>query len=83
MRSNPGNIDWSDAKDPEPILFSRGSHLSDVPDHYHGISRRSWLLKQIREQCSEYLRALPANAPTPLAEKALATPRDNYGYRSL
>jgi len=55
----PGQIDWSDVEE-EPILFSRGARLSDVPISFNGISFHRWWMRSISEQCSAYVRtALP------------------------
>jgi len=87
---NPGHVDWSDVKDPEPVLFSRGSKLSDIPDTFHGMPVARWwkkmILEMITEQCNEYLKtAVPETdaARTDWKNKRVAGPRDNYGWRSL
>ena len=43
----------------EPVIFSRGSTLRDVPDHFKGITPRQFLLHDIHEQAVEYLKSLP------------------------
>lgn len=50
----------------EPVIFSRGATLRDVPLEFKGISCnfQEWLgsafrLRDVHEQCSAYLKSLP------------------------
>ena len=63
-------------------LFSPGSHLSDVPPHFEGLSFARYRLPCISEQAEAFRKKQRPSEPA-LSRKAIATPRDNYGYRSL
>ena len=64
------DVDWSDLKAEEPILFSPGSHLSDVPPDYHGMSLKRWMLKRVELLARE----LPKTKPE--TEAAIHGPRN-------
>lgn len=63
-------------------LFSTGSHLSDVPVHFHGMTLLEWTAKKWTEQCNRYLATLPKE-DAPLSKKAVWTPRDSYGLKGI
>jgi hypothetical protein len=83
----------------EPVIFSRGSTLRDVPDHFKGITPVEFLRRELRAQAVEYLKSLP---PADTLKDDLILPRelidtkgrewharhihgsrDNYGWKSL
>ena len=76
----------------EPVIFSRGATLRDVPLEFKGITRYKFLLGDIHAQAVQYLRSLPP--PETMAaswdwkgrewqKKAIHGPRDDYGWKSL
>ena len=83
----------------EPVIFSRGATLRDVPDDFKGISRLQFLSRILSEQCGEYLKSMPPAdtlkgdlvLPKVLVgtrgrewhERHIHGPRDNYGWKSL
>jgi hypothetical protein len=70
-------------------LFSSRSHLAKIPPEFRGIPFQRWRMLKIQEQCSQISRHFLAKfvngVPDDLARtlgKAIATPRDSYGWRS-
>ena len=62
-------------------LFTTGTRMAEVPPDARGMPLRMWRRLELERQCNAHLRTLdPEKAP--LAKKALATSRDNYGWRS-
>lgn len=94
MKSQPP-IEWPEENqnNPQSRLFTHGTKLSEVPPDFHGISLREWekvKMQLIAEQGSEisrkflgqFLNGVPDDDARTLG-KRIATPRDNYGWKSL
>jgi hypothetical protein len=75
-------------------LFSPGSTLSDVPPHYRGMPLKQWRFQMTQAECGEMLKTAALRTPEAQAnelrkrgqawrDRAVATPRDNYGWRSM
>lgn len=67
-------------------LYPPGSHLSDVPVDFRGMTFRRWLLLDIERQAEAYRKiALPQTdaARTDWKGRAVVTSRDRYGWKSI
>lgn len=63
-------------------LFSPGSNLADIPGHFVGMPLKRWKLEKLSEQArATYLPVTPSDAP--LSKKAIWSPRDSYGMKSI
>lgn len=58
--------------------------LADVPPNHRGMPFRAWRNADLDKQSAAHKRAIttkPEDAP--LAKKAIWTPRDSYGMKSI
>jgi len=62
-------------------IYSRGTKLADVPPDFRGISLLEWSQRDMREQCDAALKLKIWGDPKDRKwyQRAVATPRDNYG----
>ena len=61
--------------------MTTGSTMRETHPDFRGIKFQAWRMLKITEQCSELAKS---GGPVPKwAEKAPATPRDSYGWKSL
>lgn len=83
----------------EPVIFSRGATLRDVPPEFKGITPTEFVRRDLRAQCAEYLKSLPPAdtlkgdlvLPAGLVDmpgrrwhkKHIHGSRDDYGWKSL
>ena len=77
------------------LLFSRGSHLSDVPADFRGIPLREWQMAQITEQANSrearaFWKQFEVNERPPIEvdaktgrEKKIMSPKDLYGMKGV
>jgi hypothetical protein len=63
-------------------LYPPGTHLSEVPADFTGMSFGRWRLLDIERQAEAYRTTL-GNVSSPLKDKPISTPRDNYGWKSI
>ena len=67
-------------------LMSPGSHLSDVPPDFHGMSPARYQLLQITAQAREWDRRFRNEFPNfepPLNRKRVWSPPDGYGMKGV
>ena len=67
-------------------LMSPGSHLSDVPPDFRGVSLARFKLLQATAQAREWDRRFRNEQPNyqpPLSGKRVWTPRDSYGMKGM
>lgn len=62
-------------------LLPRGTKLKDAPPAARGIPYAEWHRLKLAKIFAEY--EPPPAEDAPLSKKALATKRDNYGWKSL
>jgi len=88
----PPSVEWPEEHHQQKQLsdlFTTGSKLSEVPSDFRGIGYAKWRMLKITEQCSEIARVFFAQFVNGVPDEAartmgkrIATPRDNYGWRS-
>ena len=64
-------------------LYPAGTPMSEVAPDFRGMSLAGWRHQKLLQQFKSYQDSIPADAPKPLAEKAVSTPRDNYGLKGI
>ena len=63
-------------------LYSPGTKLREVQEDFRGMPLKLWQRLKLDELAARNRQTLnPADAP--LSKKAIATPRDSYGWKSL
>jgi hypothetical protein len=66
-------------------LYPAGTPLCEVAPEFRGMSLRRWQWKKLIEQRIELARRQPKINPedAPLSQKAVWTPRDDYGMKGI
>jgi hypothetical protein len=64
-------------------LLEPGTRLADAPADWRGIPIAEWEVLRLKELCAEHDERRKAAPRSAIPDRPIATPRDNYGWRSL
>lgn len=65
----------------EPITFSPGATLRDIPPDFHGITLQEFYRRDVKAQCDAYLRFLAEQPEPPPVVKEVLVPKLQFGTK--